>query len=239
MGKIKSFSLEPGTRIGNYKILEPLGRGWEGEVYEVEEVPTEARRALKILPKENFKSVRDIIHTAWFFEQLASTGSVARYYHMGQWFFQDDEGVYYLVFERLDGINLKEFLKHELDQKKCASLFLQICQKLCSIHNEGYAVGDFSNGENIIVINKNCTPIFCDLNSGKADRPNTNYKNDLEELGDLLKMFNYNFNEELYKKTRGLIKDFKAKNNSKILISKFTDNLSSLFENQGLIFSGI
>jgi hypothetical protein len=43
MGKVKSLRLKPGTRVDRYKIVETLGRGWEGEVYAVEEVPTTAK----------------------------------------------------------------------------------------------------------------------------------------------------------------------------------------------------
>jgi hypothetical protein len=56
------------------------------QVYAVREVPTDAPRAMKIVRHRPSDSVRDRVHTAWFFEQLATTGAVARYYHMGHWF---------------------------------------------------------------------------------------------------------------------------------------------------------
>lgn len=116
MGKVKSLRLAKGTRVGNYRIVKPLGRGWEGEVYAVEEVPTDAKRAMKLIGCDNVETARDVIHTAWFFEQLAPTGSVARYYHMGQWFLGDDEGLFYLVFEHLEGSILKEWVAEQREQ---------------------------------------------------------------------------------------------------------------------------
>jgi hypothetical protein len=52
MGKVKSLNLKPETRVDNYRVLGTIGRGWEGEVFEVEEVPSEARRAMKISTTE-------------------------------------------------------------------------------------------------------------------------------------------------------------------------------------------
>ncbi len=82
MGKVKSLKLAAGTRVGSYRIVGPLGRGWEGEVYAVQEVPTEAERAMKIIFRETIESTRHVTHVAWFFEQIATSRSVARYYHM-------------------------------------------------------------------------------------------------------------------------------------------------------------
>jgi hypothetical protein len=48
MAKVKSLYLNKGTRIGNYEIIEAIGRGCEGEVYKVKEIPTDAVRAMKI-----------------------------------------------------------------------------------------------------------------------------------------------------------------------------------------------
>jgi hypothetical protein len=92
MGKVKSFNLAPGTRISNYRVLENVGRGWEGEVYKVAEVPTESVRALKLFRTNGLDSIRNFVHFAWYYEQLRISGSVPIYYHYGQWFLDDDEG---------------------------------------------------------------------------------------------------------------------------------------------------
>ena len=73
MSKIKSFSLKPNTRIGNYRIIENIGRGWEGEVYKVVEVPTDAVRALKLFRTDELDSIRHLVHIAWYYEQVRTT----------------------------------------------------------------------------------------------------------------------------------------------------------------------
>ena len=101
MSRIRSFNLPSGTRVGNYVVLELLGRGWEGEVYKVQEVPTESVRALKLFRTDDIghSGIRYLTHVAWFFEQVHASRRFPTYYHWGQWFFDDDNGCWFLVFE--------------------------------------------------------------------------------------------------------------------------------------------
>ena len=106
MAKVKSHYLEENTRVSSYKVLENLGRGWEGEVYKVAEVPTEAVRAMKLFRTGKLSTIRHLAHVAWYFEQVRGTGHFPIYHHCGQWFFEDDSGCWFLVFEFIDGIPL-------------------------------------------------------------------------------------------------------------------------------------
>jgi hypothetical protein len=103
MGKVKSHKLAAGTRVSSYKILREIGMGWEAEVYKVAEVPTEAERAMKIFRTGKLETIRYMAHVAWYFEQVRSTGHFPVYHHCGQWFFDDDNGCWFLVFEFIDG----------------------------------------------------------------------------------------------------------------------------------------
>ena len=188
MGRIRSFKLAAGTRIGNYEIVRPIGRGWEGEVFEVREVPTEATRAMKIVRHEPKQPTRDRIAAAWFFEQLADTGSVARYYHMGQWFFDDSEGVFFYVFEHLRGEDLSALIRRQrarMSSSRALELLTMVVACVARIHERGYAVGDLETGENLIVLDNAQAVKVCDCNPGKADRPNVDFRNDFRELRDL------------------------------------------------------
>ena len=53
--KVFSFDLEPGAVLaGKYRVLERLGKGWEGEVYLVRERSTGIERSAKIFfPRRN------------------------------------------------------------------------------------------------------------------------------------------------------------------------------------------
>lgn len=235
MNKIKTFNLKIGTRIGNYKIIKPLGRGWEGEVYQVEEVPTEAKRAMKILRKVVKKTVRNYTHTAWFFEQLSNTGAVARYYHMGQWFLDDDEGIYYLVFEKLNGPLLIDYIKKNKNKRSFDAplrlkLFINIVDKVVKIHRLGLAVGDFSLGNNIILVN-NTNPVFCDLEPGKADKPNVQFVEDLIELENTLDLiFTSLKDSSTYLYVKKLLANYNKQKNSKNLLLSFYKQLLRIKE---------
>ena len=111
MAKIRSFDLKPGTRIGNYRVLENIGRGWEAEVYKVEEVPTGAIRALKLFRTDDLDSIRHFLHYAWYYDQVRRTGHFPIYYHYGQWFFDDDNGCWFLILEFISGRPLHAVVK--------------------------------------------------------------------------------------------------------------------------------
>ena len=182
MGKVRSFNLSRGTRIGNYRVIENIGRGWEGEVYKVSEVPTESIRALKLFRADELDSVRHLVHFAWYYEQVRRSGSVPIYYHYGQWFLDDDNGCWYLVFEFIAG-------KPLVAVKPSEQLFFRLARSMARVHELGYAVGDLSTLTNVIIRATDGEPIFVDCEPGKPDLPNTAFRSDcLEELPGVAKV---------------------------------------------------
>lgn len=216
MGKVKSFNLPAGTRVGNYRVIEVVGRGWEGEVYKVAEVPTDSIRALKLFRANELDSIRHLVHFAWYYEQLRTSGNVPIYYHWGQWFLDDDEGCWFLVFEFVQGESLK-------DKPYTEELFFDVAIAMTNIHSLGYAVGDISMLTNI-TIRDDGTPVFIDCNPGKPDHPNRDFRADcLEELPAVAKAM---FGSKVPVPVRALLENMKS-------IQRFTyTTLARLLEDQ-------
>jgi len=188
MSKVDSFELSEGARIGNYRVMENIGRGWEGEVYKVEEVPTEAVRAMKIMRMDD-RIGRSLTHTAWYFEQLKATGHVPVYYHYGQTFLNDDNGCWYLIFEYIDGDTLGTLIKRGcgMNDEGLESVFFDIAKAVAEVHRADFAVGDIGADRvadlGNVMFDKGGRVVFVDLEPGVPDKPNRNFRNDcVEEL---------------------------------------------------------
>ena len=147
--KVRSFNLKRGTRIGNYRILEKIGRGCEGEVYKVTEVTTGVIRALKLFRSVELESVRQLLHCAWYYDQLHHTGHFPNYYQYGQWFLDGSVGCWFLILEFIEGIPLSKKVQGRTNDEK-EKLFFRLAHAVADIHEYGYAIGDFSHLGNVI-----------------------------------------------------------------------------------------
>ena len=193
MGKVKSFNLEKGARVGNYVIDKQIGRGWEGEVYKVREVPTDAVRAMKLFRADDFSSSpgRAIVHFAWYFEQVKSSGHFPTYYHYGQWFLDDDNGCFYLVFEYIGGQSYKNLQSKKTESEK-QDLFFKLIHAVSDVHELGYAVGDLKSMDNIFILDDKV--VFVDCNPGEPGNPNVDFEYDCRyELKDVAEEMSIEF----------------------------------------------
>ncbi len=230
----KGFRLKKGTRVGNYRIQQLLGRGQEGVVYEAREIPTGARRAMKLLHQSEFSSVRDMTHVARFFERLSRTGAVAHYYHMGRDFVGDDEGVFFLVFELLKGELLQEVLVYrvrdeDFDERQRLLLLQTVTQRLALIHRLQVAVGDFYAGHNFMMV-RGRGPVLFDASPGTADQPNRDYRNDLDELHYLAeKIFLHRKRGYIWKEVRRLLRRYLRRKSRANNMRHLCDDLGELF----------
>ncbi len=99
----------PGTLLGPYEILAPLGSGGMGEVYVSRDTRLDRRVAIKVLP-EHLSAGPDAERR---FEQEARV--VARLNHPNICTLYDigcDNGVHYLVMELLEGETLRSALRN-------------------------------------------------------------------------------------------------------------------------------
>src|SRR5277367_1646895 len=122
------MSLPPGTKLGPYEILSPLGAGGMGEVYRARDTRLGRDVALKILPP-TFAQDADRLHR---FEQEAR--AVATLNHPNILAIHDigeQNGAPFLVSELLEGGSLRAELEAgPLSARKSADYAVQIAQGL-------------------------------------------------------------------------------------------------------------
>jgi len=99
------MALQPGTQLGAYKILGPLGAGGMGEVYLAQDTKLDRKVALKILPAD-VASGHDRMDR--FVREAKSAAAlnhphIAHIHEIGE-----HEGTHFIVMEFVDGMTLRE-----------------------------------------------------------------------------------------------------------------------------------
>ena len=142
------MSLTPGTKLGPYEILAPIGAGGMGEVYRAKDTRLGRDVALKILP-ESFAREPDRLRR---FEQEARAVAALNHpnilavFDIGQ-----QNGSPFLVSELLEGENLRTVLDGgALPQRKTIEYGVQIAHGLAAAHDKGIVHRDLKP-ENIFV----------------------------------------------------------------------------------------
>src|SRR5580692_3087426 len=140
--------LTPGTKLGPYEILGPLGAGGMGEVYRAKDTRLGRDVALKILP-ESFAREGDRLRR---FEQEARAVAALNHpnilavFDIGQ-----HNGTPFLVSELLEGDSLRAVLDNStVPQRKAIEYGVQIAHGLAAAHEKGIVHRDLKP-ENVFV----------------------------------------------------------------------------------------
>ena len=147
---IDGNDLHPGTDVGNYRIVRPLGAGGMGSVYLAERADHrfEQRVALKVVHAElaspelrrRFRGERQILATL-------EHPSIARLIDGGEL----DDGRPYLVMELVEGVTLDRHCEdHALPVRERLELFGQVCDVVQAAHARRIVHRDLKPG-NILV----------------------------------------------------------------------------------------
>ena len=144
------MTLQPGTRIGSYEILAPLGAGGMGEVYRARDAKLDRDVAVKVLPAH---LTADPDSLARFEREAKAVAALSHPNILSIFDFGTHEGVSYAVTELLQG----ETLRGKLDgstvtQRQAVDWCLQIAKGLSAAHGRGVVHRDLKP-DNVFVSN--------------------------------------------------------------------------------------
>jgi eukaryotic-like serine/threonine-protein kinase len=161
------MALTPGTKIGPYEILAPLGAGGMGEVYRARDTRLGRDVAIKVLPEGLARDVERLRR----FETEAR--AVAALNHPNILSIHDigtHEGAPYLVSECLEGQSLRQELSGgALPPRRAVEYGTEIAQGLAAAHDKGIIHRDLKP-ENIFVTREGRVKIL-DFGLAKLARP--------------------------------------------------------------------
>src|SRR5271168_1022361 len=142
------MTLAPGSKLGCFEIIAPLGAGGMGEVYRAKDPRLDRTVAIKLLPAA-FSENRDRLQR---FEQEARSASALNHpnivtiYELGQ-----DGSSHYIVMELVEGRTLRELLNSGLlPMRKTIEIAAQIADGLTKAHEAGIMHRDLKP-ENVMV----------------------------------------------------------------------------------------
>jgi len=142
-GELK-LGLPPGTKLGPYQVLAPLGAGGMGEVYKARDTRLERTVAIKVLPQHLSAS----LEVRQRFEREAKTISQLSHPHICALYdVGNQDGVEYLVMEYLEGETLAERLfKGSLPIDQTLRYGIEIAYALDKARGQGIVHRDLKPG---------------------------------------------------------------------------------------------
>ena len=158
------MALTPGTRLGPYEILAPLGVGGMGEVYRARDSKLNRDVAIKILPEA---LATDPVALARFEREAQAVAALSHPNILAIFDFGRQGATAYAVMELLEGETLRARLEHgALPARKAAELATQIAEGLAAAHEKGIVHRDLKP-ENIFVTHQGRAKIL-DFGLAKA-----------------------------------------------------------------------
>lgn len=150
------YEFSEGLNLGkNYRIVEFLGQGWEGEVYKIEEKDTGAIRAAKFFYfRDNHR--QELIRYARKLVRLGRCPIIIHYLYRDV-LYHKKQKIDYLVSDYIDGEVLSNFLEQHKRPKlgiyELLHIFYAIVKGIEQVHMLGEYHGDI-HSDNIMIRRK-------------------------------------------------------------------------------------
>jgi serine/threonine protein kinase len=94
--------------LGDFRLIQPIGRGGMGVVYEAEQIPLKRRVALKTLP---LAAVLDPKQLARFMNEAQAAASLDHPHIVSVYAVGSDHGVHYYAMQFIEGLSLAEVVE--------------------------------------------------------------------------------------------------------------------------------
>ena len=187
------MTITPGTRLGPYEIVAPIGAGGMGEVYRARDTRLDRSVAIKILPAEFAKNG----HLKIRFEREAKTISQLSHPNICTLF---DVGDNYLVMELLDGETLADRLSRgPLPLADVLKFGIQITDALGRAHRSGIVHRDLKPAN--VMLTKSGAKLLdfglAKTTSGIVDIAGPTQHRSLTQEGTIVGTFQYMAPEQL------------------------------------------
>ncbi len=138
------MALAPGTRLGPYEVLSPLGAGGMGEVYRARDTRLDRTVAIKVLP-EHLSATADL--KARFEREARAISSLNHPHICILYDIGEQDGVDYLVMEHLEGETLAARLERgALPSAEVLRYAGEIADALDKAHRQGLIHRDLKPG---------------------------------------------------------------------------------------------
>ncbi|WP_291270581.1 serine/threonine-protein kinase [Geothrix sp.] len=187
----------PGTRIGPYEILSPLGSGGMGEVFKAHDPKLDRFVAIKVLPQALYQDPRT---RARFEREAKAVAALSHPNILGIFDFGWDGSRAYAVMELLEGSSLREILRDgAVPPRKAVEWAIQIARGVGAAHEKGIIHRDLKP-DNVFITEDGQVKVLDfglakTLESGRGQmatlRPGSEHPTELSEAGMLIGTVGY------------------------------------------------
>jgi eukaryotic-like serine/threonine-protein kinase len=143
------MSLSPGTRLGAYTVVAPLGAGGMGEVYRATDTKLGREVALKLLPEAFASDAERIARFEREARLLASVNhtAIAHLYGFEKATLDGGGAVHFIAMELVEGEDLAERLKRgKVPVDEAIAIARQVAEALEEAHEKGIVHRDLKPG---------------------------------------------------------------------------------------------